>query len=154
MRLRAIAVVLVLAAAIGSASAQQQQTTMLTSPDTSGCQIYAPYIWVELAPGQKWTATVDLSNCSASDLGGWFRYYGHLGTNSSCNTLKIKDGVVLTAVNLRTQDQFLPATTGGPKDEEYVLLRVDAPAQYQLTAQNTSHQTVKVRMTWVSMAKQ
>ena len=153
MRLKAFAAVLVLAAAVGSASAQQQQT-MLTNADTSGCQLYAPYSWVELAPGQTWTATVDMSNCSASDLGGWFRYYGHLGTNNSCNTLKMKDGVVLTAVNLRTQDRFLPATTGGPKDEEYVLLRADAPAQYQLTAQNTSRQTVKVRMTWVSMAKQ
>ena len=152
MRLRAVVAVLVLAAAVGSASAQQQQT-MLNGTDASGCQIYAPYAWVELAPGQKWTTTVDLSNCSASDLGGWFRYYGHLGGNNSIGTLKFKDGVALSAVNLQTQDQFLPATAGGPKDEEYVLLRVENPAVFQLTALNTSKQTVKVRMTWVSMAK-
>ena len=152
MRLRAVVPVLVLAAAIGAASAQDAQTTMLTNAANSGCMLYAPYSWVELAPGQKWTATVDLSACAAADLGGWFRFYGHLGGNNSIDTLKAKDGVVLTAVNLRTQDQFLPATVGGPKGEEYVLLQVSAPAAYQLTAQNTSHQTVKVRMTWLSMS--
>ena len=150
MKLRALFAVVVLAAAVRSAAAQE---AMLTAADTTGCQLYAPYAWVELAPGQKWTTTVNLAQCSPSDLGGWFRFYGHLGTNSSCDTLKVKDGVVLKAMNLADQVQYAPATTATPKDEEYVLLRVDDPTQFQLTAENTSRQRVKVRMTWLSMTK-
>jgi hypothetical protein len=148
MKLRALIAVFVLAAAVGSAGAQE---TMLINPDTDGCQLYAPYSWVELAPGQKWTTMVDLAGCSASDL-GWFRFYGHLGTNSSCNTLKVKDGVALSVVNLADQVSYLPATAGSQRDEEFVLLQVDQPTRFQLSALNTSRQRVKVRMTWLSMA--
>jgi hypothetical protein len=149
MKLRAWIAVVVLAGAVGSARAQE--ASMLIGPNADGCQLYAPYTWVELDPGQKWTTTVNLGGCSSSDL-GWFRYYGHLGTNNSCNTLKVKDGVVLKATNLSTQALSLPAA-GSPKDEEYVLLQVADPTQLQLTAENTSRQRVKVRMTWVSMTK-
>jgi hypothetical protein len=149
MKLRALIAAIVLAAAVGSAGAQQ---ATLIGADTDGCQLYVPYAWVELAPGQKWTTTVDLSQCAPSDL-GWFRYYGHLGTNSSCDTLKVKDGVVLKATDIRTQVQSLAASTASPKDDEYVLLQLDAPTQLQLTAENTSRQRVKVRMTWLSMTK-
>jgi hypothetical protein len=149
MKLRALIAVVVLAAAARTAAAQE---AMLTTADTTGCQLYAPYAWVELGPGQKWTTTVNLAGCSPSDL-GWFRFYGHLGTNNSCDTLKVKDGVVLSAMNLADQVQFAAATAASPKDEEYVLLRVDDPTQFQVTAVNTSRQRVKVRMTWISMTK-
>ena len=152
MKVKALVAVAVLAAAVGSVGAQEQQTTLLIAPNTSGCQTLAPYSWIELAPGQKWTQTIDLSACKASDL-GWFRYYGHLGTNNSCNALQVKDGVVLTAVNLRSQAQYLPMAVSGPKAEEFVLLQVTEPTQFQLTAENTSRQHLKVRMTWTAMPK-
>jgi hypothetical protein len=150
MKLRSLLAVAVLAAAVGSASAQQE--AMLIGADTDGCQLYAPYAWLELAPGQKWSTTVALSGCPASDL-GWFRYYGHLGTNNSCDTLKVKDGVVLKVTNPGTQEEFTHAPVSSPRGEEYVLLNVDQPTQLVLTAENTSRQRVKVRMTWLSMAK-
>ena len=152
MKVKALVAVAVLAAAVGSAGAQEQQTTLLIAPNTSGCVTLAPYSWIELAPGQKWTQTVDLSTCTASDL-GWFRYYGFLGTNNSCNNLQVKDGVVLSAVNLRTQALYSAMAVSGPKAEEFVLTQITEPTQIQLTAENTSRQRVKVRMTWTAMPK-
>lgn len=152
MKLKALVAVVVLAAAVGSAGAQQQQTTMLIAPDTDGCQLIAPYSWIELDPGQKWTQTIDLSGCQASDL-GWFRYYGHLGTNSSCDPLRTKDGVVLKAMDIRTQAVYQHTAVSGPKAEEFVLMQVTGPTQFQVSAENTSRQRVKVRMTWAALPK-
>jgi len=148
MKFRLFVVAVALVAAVASANAAE---TLLTNPTDDGCELYMPYVWIDLAPGQTWSVDVNLSQCSTLDL-GWFRYYGHDATNRQFDTLRVRDGIVLKTQDMTTKESCTPTATQG-KEEVYCMVEVDQPTRIHLTATNTSNKTKHVRMTWVSMSK-
>jgi len=145
MKYRVLVAVVAFLAAAGTAGAAET----LTAPDTDGCQLYMPYVWTELAPGQTWSVEVDLSQCPESDF-GMFRYYGHITQGKKTGTIKVSDGITLVVEDTSTARE-VARNEDGRKSEEYVLMPVDSPTRLRLTATNETNKKKKVRMTWLSM---
>jgi hypothetical protein len=145
MKYRLLIAVVALLAAVGSAGAAET----LTAPDTDGCQLYMPYVWTKLGPGQTWSVVVELSQCPETDL-GWFRFYGHINQGKRFRTIKVSDGITLSVRDMGTSQVFTHSVSGR-KSEEYVLMQVDDSTRILLTATNETNKTKKVRMTWLSM---
>ncbi len=146
MKVRSLVFAVVLLVLGGAAGAQE----MLIAPDTSGCQMFAPYAWVDLAPGATWQATVDLSKCTSSDL-GWFYYYGYIAKSNGADFLKVQDGIALTLQNTNTGETFTPSAD--VKRQVNILLQVTQPATFRLSAKNTGRTTARISLTWVKFNK-
>ena len=144
MKYRVLVALVAFFAAVGTAGAAD----MLITPPADGCDRYCPYVWVELAPGQTWSVDIDLSQCSADEL-GMFRYYGHINQGKKTGTIRTSDGVSLSVEDLSTAQDFI-STASGRKAEEYVVVSVDQPTTLRLSATNETKKKKMVRMTWLS----
>ncbi len=141
MKSRSMLIAAALLVAGGWAAAQE----MFIPYDTDGCATYAPFTWTEVVPGGVWQATVDLSQCTADQL-GMFRYYGYIVRNNSADTLKSRYGFMLMARDLGTGQEY---TLGGRKGDDHIMVKVDRPTTIQLIAENRGRTTEKIRLTWV-----
>ena len=145
MRMRALFLSIVLLVFGGMAWAQSS----LLPPDTSGCQVIAPFAWFDLAPGATWRMTVDLSRCTSTDF-GWYDFYGFIMRPSGADSLMVKDGIVLKARNMQSGDTA--GCTSSGKVTEDVYTQMSAPSQILLTAENTSRRTQTIRLTWLKLS--
>lgn len=142
MKYRALVAVAAFLAAIGTAGAAD----MLIATDTSGCQTYAPYAWVELARGQTWSAEVDLTQCSSEEL-GWFWVYGHITTGRQSDALKLKHRIVVTAEDMSSKVVYA-FSAKSPKSQIMIMTPIAGATKVRLTATNTSNKKKKIRLTW------
>ena len=145
MRIRSLVLTIALLAFAGTAGAQE----MLTAADTSGCQTFAPYTWIDVAPGATWRATVDLSKCAADDF-GWFNYYGFIMRPGGADALLVKDGIVLKAQCQTTNEVSTCSSAGRVATNVYV--QVGSPTQFVLTAENTGRKSQTIRLVWLKLS--
>ena len=145
MKFRLLMAAVVLVGMVGSAGAEE----MLIAPDTDGCQLYAPYVWVTIPGGDKWTVTVDLSRCPIGDL-GWFRFYGHITQGHKFDALRVGDRIVLEA-KVRSSNAVYTFNPTARRTQIMIQMPVDEQTFVELTATNTSKKAKKVRITWLSM---
>lgn len=118
---------------------------MLVEPTDQGCVTTAPFNWVWLQPGEKWTGRVDLRQCSDEQL-GHFYYYGHIAKKTHSPVLMVRDGVVLEAIDIDTGKRY---TCGSAKNgQESILMVVPDGSRFELSAMNTGKKEVKIRVTW------
>src|SRR5262249_20976491 len=142
MRMRGLILSVVL---LGFGSLAWAQGSLLP-PDTSGCQVIAPFAWFDLAPGTTWRMTVDLSQCTSSDF-GWYDFYGFIMRPGGADSLAVKDGIVLKARNMQSGETAVCTSSG--KVTEDVYTQVSAPGQFLLTAENTGRRAQTIRLTWL-----
>ena len=130
-----------LIAFVGLALAQNQEMFI---EDNDGCQELAPFVWTELAPGEMWQATVDLSQCTSDEL-GWFRYYGYIARRTRANTLTKRDNIVLGVFDLGTGQSYGFTDTKGK--DRYIRMEMLQPTRLLLSAQNLGRKNAKIRLT-------
>ena len=136
--MRASVVLLAVALAVPAAA---QET--FPPPDLDGCQTSQAYVWVDLAPGATWEATVDLSRCAPEDL-GLFLYYGYVASKNRSTVIGSGDGIALAV----EQGGLVVASSAGVTGALYLPVRVTAPGTVRLTATNTGKRAVKIRTRW------
>lgn len=144
MRFRALIVVLVLLGTVGLADAQE----LMITQDPGGCQLYAPYAWVEIPGGGTWTAEVDLRECSMEQL-GWFWVYGYITTGTKSDALKIGDKVVVSA-EAASEGVRHTFDAKSPQTQIMLMMPVAAPTKILLRATNESRKKKKIRLTWLN----
>ncbi len=145
MRIRSLVLAIALLAIAGTAGAQE----MMTAPDDSGCQTFAPYTWIDVAPGATWRATVDLSKCT-SDGFGWYNYYGFIMRPGGADTLLVKDGITLKT-QCQTTGEVSTCNSAG-RIAANVYVQVGSPTQFVLTAENTGRKTQTIRLVWLKLS--
>ena len=134
----------------------------LTLPDDDGCQTYIAWNYIELAPGQRWEAPVDLYNCTADEL-GYFTFYGHLASKNRVHIIDGGDNVTLHVANLLTGETFTAPrestvqTKGkgkgkkGGGGEARIVCQERQQTSMIVAAENNGSKTVKVRFTWTRL---
>jgi len=135
-------ITLALALLLATPFARAQET--FNPPDLDGCQTLMSYIWVNIAPGETWQATVDLRNCASTDL-GLFMYYGYIASPNKSTVIRSGDGVLLTIADISSGDL---TSSKGIRGNLYLPIEIHQPTQILLTAENTGHKTVNIRLTW------
>jgi hypothetical protein len=129
----------------GVAAAQE----MMIQTDSVGCQVIAPFAWMDLEPGKTWRATVDLSQCTESDF-GWYDFYGFIMKPGGATSLSTRDGIVLKVQCERTG--AVSVCPGSSRDSQDVYVQVDAPGRYVLTAENTGRKMQRIRLSWLKLS--
>lgn len=93
----------------------------------------------ELAPGESVSIEIDLSGCSAAELGKML-YFGYKTTKNSSKHLRSRDGVKLTLRD-DTGGQYMESVGGS------LFTDIAGPTKCVLTAQNTDRRkSVTVRL--------
>jgi hypothetical protein len=113
------------------------------------CDTLAPFVWAELGPGQTWQSMVDLTQCSAEEL-GWFAFYGVIHQKNGTSLMTVGDNIVLSVYNMSTAET-VTLDSGKASDPMRLLTLVDQPAQIRLYAQNVGRETAKIRLTWTGV---
>ena len=125
----------------GSVSA----TDMLMEQGVQGCQMLAAFDWMVLGPGERWTETIDMTGCTDEQIGSYY-YYGFIAKKASAPMLKVRNGIVLTVTDLTQGTVY--TCSGNKGDREAILLNPCSKSVFEISAENTSKKSAKVRLTW------
>jgi hypothetical protein len=107
-------------------------------PDT-GCEHTMTTNHFELAPGEKVELDIDLSGCTADQM-GMMLYFGYHTTKTRSRPLSSKDKIRLTLVDDQTGEEFV-------SDSGSVLIDVAQPGRCKLYAENANrNKTLKIRL--------
>jgi hypothetical protein len=104
-----------------------------------GCEHTMTTNHFELAPGEKVELDIDLSGCTADQM-GMMLYFGYHTTKTRSRPLSSKDKIRLTLVDDQTGEEFV-------SDSGSVLIDVAQPGRCKLYAENTNrNKTLKIRL--------
>ncbi|MGW8368659.1 MAG: hypothetical protein ACWGPN_08255 [Gammaproteobacteria bacterium] len=104
-----------------------------------GCEHTMTTNHFDLAPGEKVELAVDLTGCTADQM-GMMLYFGYHTTKTRSRPLSSKDKIRLTLVDDQTGEEFV-------SDSGSVLIDVAQPGRCKLYAENMNRtKTLKIRL--------